>query len=357
MTFEEMAEHDHEQVNFFYDEETGLRAAIAIYNTNLGPALGGTRILDYDSEKDALKDALRLSKGMAYKAAATDLDLGGGKAVVWGDADEVKTEDFLRTYGRAVQSMNGRYITAEDVNTEVEDMEIVKEETDFVVGLAEGLGDPSPVTAHGVFHGIRACLQHEYGDDSLEGVEILVQGTGKVGSALVEKLVEHDAQVTISDIDEEKVAELEAEYGVESVDPDNVYSTQCDVFAPCALGGIINDETIPQLECDIVAGSANNVLEERRHADELDDRGILYAPDYVINAGGLITVWHEMKGNSKDDARKEAAAIRDRLEHMFEESDTEGISTVDAADRYAERKMGEEAGKRFKTLSHEPIDL
>lgn len=342
MTLQEMAEHDHEQVAHFHDDETGLDCIIAIYDTQLGPALGGTRIWDYDTEKDALRDVLRLSKGMAYKAAAADLDLGGGKAVILGDADKIKTKDLLRTYGRAVDALGGRYITAEDVNTEVSDMEIVRKETDHVVGLSKrrgGLGDPSPVTAHGVFHGIKACLQQTYGDDSLEDRVVLVQGVGKVGSALVENLVEGGATVKVSDIDEDAVQEHVEEYSVSAVNPDDVYTEECDVFAPCALGAVINDDTVPKLKCDIVAGSANNQLDERRHAQALKDNDILYAPDYVINAGGLITVVEEMHGHSKKHAYQETEKIRDRLETFFERAEDEDITTVQAADDYAEERM------------------
>jgi len=349
MTLEEMSEHDHEQVSYFHDEETGLKAIIAIYDTSLGPSLGGTRIWEYDTEQDALKDVLRLSRGMAYKAAAADLDLGGGKAVIMGDADDIKTEELLRSYGRAVDTLNGRYITAEDVNTEVADMEIVNEVTDHVAGLASGLGDPSPVTAHGVFHGMKACLEAKYGDDSLDDVGVVVQGVGKVGSALVEMLVDAGADVTVSDIDEEQVETLQDGYDVDVVDPDRAYETDCEIFAPCALGGVINDETVSRLRCDIVAGSANNVLDERRHADMLRERGIIYAPDYVINAGGLITVVQEMKGNSKEKAYEETEKIRGRLERMIEEADEEDISTVDAADRYAEQRMAASDSERFET--------
>lgn len=354
MTLQEMSEHNHEQVNYFYDEQTGLQAIIAVYDTRLGPALGGTRIWDYDTEEDALRDALRLSKGMAYKAAAADLDLGGGKAVILGDADDTKTENLLRVYGRAVESMHGRYITAEDVNTEVADMEVVKQETDHVVGLASGLGDPSPVTAHGVFHGIKACVNETYGDDSLEDVTVLVQGVGKVGSALVEQLADAGADVKVSDIDEDAVQEHVEDYGVEAVDPQDVYEAECDVFAPCALGAVINDDTVPQLQCDIVAGSANNVLDERRHAKALKERDILYAPDYVINAGGLITVVEEMKGHTKEKAYAEAEKIRPRLERYIERAREEDVTTVQAADEYAEERMENGATSRLGTLESLP---
>jgi len=356
MTLAEMAEHDHEQVAYFHDDKTGLDCLIAIYDTRLGPALGGTRIWDYDTEEDALRDVLRLSKGMAYKAAAADLDLGGGKAVIMGDADDAKTDELLRVYGRAVESLHGRYITAEDVNTEVEDMEVVDEETDHVVGLAAehgGLGDPSPVTAHGVFHGIKACCSEQYSDDSLDGITVLVQGVGKVGSAVVEKLVEAGADVKVSDIDADAVQALVDEHGVTAVDPDEVYAAECDVFAPCALGAIINDDTVPQLRCDIVAGSANNQLDERRHAQALKDRGILYAPDYVINAGGLITVVEEMKGHTTEQAYEEAEKIRGRLEDYIERAEDEDMTTVDAADAYAEERMTAVDDRRPVTLAHD----
>jgi leucine dehydrogenase len=270
-----------------------------------------------------------------------------------GDADEVKTDDLLRMYGRAVDTLGGRYITAEDVNTAVADMEVVTEETDHVVGLAEdhgGLGDPSPVTAHGVFHGIKACCKEQYGDESLDDVTVLVQGVGKVGSALVANLVDAGANVKVSDIDEDAVQDRVDEFGVTAVDPDNVYGEPCDVFAPCALGGVINDETVPQLQCDIVAGSANNVLGERRHAEQLKENGILYAPDYVINAGGLITVVEEMHGNDKDAAYDEAEKIRSRLETYIERARDEDVTTVQAADEYAEERMEDGDNGRLPTF-------
>ncbi len=356
MTLQEMHEFDHEQVNQFHDPETGLDCIIAVHNTNLGPALGGTRILDYDDEQAALRDALRLSRGMTHKAAAADLPLGGGKAVIMGDPDEVKTEDLLKAYGRAVASMHGRYITAEDVNTEVADMDVVSTETDHVVGLSPeqgGLGDPSPVTAHGVRHGIEAALQHATGDSSLGGAEVLVQGVGKVGAALVDELVEHDAQVAVSDVDEDKLQAVTDQYDVDVVAPDDVYDYTCDVFAPCALGGVINDDTVPQLDCEVVAGSANNVLEDRRHADMLQEHGILYAPDYVINSGGLITVYHEMEGSDKDAAREQTREIATHLADIFQIADEKGQSTVDAADDYARKQVEGAAGAPFRTLSHD----
>ncbi len=316
-------------------------AIIAIYDTSLGPALGGTRLWDYETEEDALEDVKRLSKGMAYKAAAADLPLGGGKAVINADPKE-KTEEWFDEYGKAVEALGGNYITAEDVNTVTDDMAVVAKHTDHVVGLEEGLGDPSPITAKGVYHGIIASLkEHEDHDpENMEDVTVLIQGLGKVGSYLAEHLLEDGATVKGSDIDEEAVKEME-EKGLEPVDPEDVYSEECDVFAPCALGGIINDDTMDQLKCDIVAGGANNQLKEERHAEALKDKGILYAPDYVINAGGLLAVFNELKGKTLEEAKRDAAGIEDRLYQMYEEAKEEDITPLEAANRYAERKMEE----------------
>lgn len=329
---------DHEQVSPFSDPETGLKGVIAVHDTTLGPALGGTRIYDYDTTTDAVTDALRLSRAMTYKAAAAGLDLGGGKAVIMADPAE-KDEAFLRSYGRKVDALDGDYITAEDVNTTVADMETVATETDHVVGLSGGTGDPSPVTSWGVYHGIRASLDHVYEEDAVEDVSVAVQGAGKVGGRLVKTLVQHDADVTVADPDTGIVQELVDDYGVDAVDPDAIYDVACDVFAPCALGGIINDETIPRLDCDIVAGAANNQLERRDHAGMLWDADILYAPDYVINAGGLISVAQDVFGGTKAQARHEASQIGDRLAEIYDRARAEDISTVAAADRVVEDRL------------------
>lgn len=344
MVFGARDHRDHEQVTYFSDEKTGLRAIVAIHDTTLGPALGGTRILDYDSEDAALRDVLRLSRAMTYKAAAADLELGGGKAVIVGDPEEVRTEEVLGAYGRAVDSLGGRYITSVDVNSGVEEMELISEHTEHVVGTRDGLGDPSPVTAHGVLHGIEACVEHVFGTDTVSDVDVAVQGLGKVGSSLAAGLAERGASVTVTDVNDHKMEAFVDEHGGRAVAPEEVYDVDCDVFAPCAFGGAINDETIPRLNCDVVAGSANNVLEnERRHARMLEDEGILYAPDYVVNAGGLVTVYHEHLGNSRERAFDEAEDIGDRLLSMIERAEDEDTTVLDAADSYAQERIERES--------------
>lgn len=342
MVFDASDHRDHEQVTYFSDEETGLQSIIAVHDTTLGPSLGGTRILDYETEEAALEDVLRLSRAMSYKAAAADLDLGGGKAVILGDPDEIKDEELIRAYGRAVDCLDGRYITSVDVNSYVEDMDTIANVTDHVVGVSDGLGDPSPVTAHGVLHGLQACVEHVYGTDTLSDVDVAVQGIGKVGHDLASSLVEHGASVTVTDVDDDALDAFTDEYDAEQVPPDEIYDVDCDVFAPCAFGGAINDDTIPRLSCDIVAGAANNILEdEDRHSQMLKDEGILYAPDYVINAGGLITVYHEYHGNDKQAAFDEAEKIGDRLTMMFERAEEDDVPVLTAANDYAQQRMDE----------------
>ncbi|WP_049923393.1 Leu/Phe/Val dehydrogenase [Halopiger djelfimassiliensis] len=339
MVFGPISDGGHEQVSYFSDPETGLQAIVAIHDTTLGPSLGGTRILDYETEDAALEDVLRLSKAMTYKAAAADLPLGGGKAVILGNPDDLKGDALFEAYGRAVDCLAGRYITSVDVNSGVEDMDVVARETDHVVGTSDGLGNPSPITAHGVFHGIRACVESVYGTASVTDREVVIQGLGKVGQSLAEKLLEHGASVTVSDVDESAVEAFAREHGVDTVAPDAVYDQSCDVFAPCAIGGVINDDTIPRLDCDIVAGGANNVLAERRHADVLREQGVLYAPDYVINGGGLITVAKEYLGGTREEASEEAAAIGDRLLEMIERADDRDTTVLEAADAYARERI------------------
>lgn len=331
MTLSEMAEHGHEQVAYFRDGDADLRAIIAIHDTRLGPAVGGTRLYGYATEDDALEDALRLSRAMAYKTAAADLDFGGGKGVIVADPDE-KTDDMLRAYGRAVDRLGGVFRTGEDMNIDVADVEVMEEETRYAGGSEEG----TDLTAHGVLAGMRACLAERYGDDSLSGVEVVVQGCGKVGAHLVEGLAAGGADVTVADVDREAAERMAEEHGADVIDPEDVYGEPCDVFAPCAIGGVVDDETVPEFACDIVAGSANNVLAERRHAGMLADRGILYAPDYVINAGGLIA---GVTTDPSVDVRGRVGRIRDRLERMIAFADREGITVAAAADRYAEARM------------------
>lgn len=338
MVHREMAEFGHDQVTYALEDDVGLRAIVAIHDTTLGPALGGTRLLPYETEDEALQDVLRLSRAMTYKAAAAELDLGGGKAVIVAEPD-AKDEATMRAYGRIVDRLDGQYVTSVDVNTAVADMDVVAEETDHVVGTSDGLGDPSPVTARGVVAGIRACVEATYGSDGLDDRTVLVQGLGKVGSRLAKRLLEAGAAVKVSDVDPAAVASFTDGRDVEAVAHGDVYDEPCDVFAPCAVGGVVDDETIPRLECDVVAGAANNVLAERRHAEALRERGILYAPDYVINAGGLITVATEYAGDTRADALEAADRIGDRLLALIERADGRGTTVLDAADAYASERI------------------
>src|SRR5687768_4437778 len=299
--FGNLLDFGHEQVVFCHDKVTGLRAIIAIHNTVLGPALGGTRMWNYATEQEALTDVLRLSRGMTFKASISGINLGGGKAVIIGDAKTMKTEAFLRRFGKFVNSLNGKYITAEDVNMKTVDMEYIAMETKHVTGLPElngGGGDPSPVTAYGVYLGMKASVKKVYGNDSLAGKKVAVQGVGQVGMHLVEHLVKENASVYITDISDEKVKALAQKFGVKTVGMDDIYDLDMDIYAPCALGATLNDTTIPRLKCRVIAGAANNQLkDEMKHGYMLIDRGITYAPDFLINAGGLINVYNEYLGN------------------------------------------------------------
>jgi leucine dehydrogenase len=342
--FEELAKKDHEQLIYCYDKETGLKAIIGIHNTTLGPALGGCRMWPYENEQDALIDVLRLSRGMTYKSAAAGLNLGGGKAVIIGDPKKIKSEALFRAYGRFVQGLGGRYITAEDVGTTVRDMEWVRHETDFVTGISRALGgsgDPSPVTALGTYEGIKASIKWQTGSESLEGKSVAVQGVGAVGYHLAQHLTRDGAKVFVCDIDQENLKRAANDFrGVEVVDVDKIYDVPCDVFAPCALGAVINDKTVPRLKCSIVAGSANNVLEvEDKHAAALEAKGILYAPDYVINAGGLINVANELEGYNRERAVQAAAGIYQILWQVYTIAKDEKITTGKAANTLAERRL------------------
>ena len=342
-TFELLGKHgDHEEVVFCHNKDVGLKAIIAIHNTALGPALGGTRMWNYKSEEDALVDVLRLAKGMTYKASAAGLNLGGGKAVILGDPKTQKTEALFRAFGRFVNALNGRYITAEDVGTTVKEMEYVFMETPFVTGIPKafgGSGDPSPYTAHGVLMGIRASVKEKLGADSLKGVRIAVQGLGNVGYHLVEYLHKEGAVLTIADIDQEKVKKAAEKFGAKVVSPEEIVATECDVLSPCALGAVISDTSIKQLKCKIVCGGANNQLAELRHGDMLRELGILYAPDYVTNAGGLMNVFVELEGYSPDRAFDKTRQVYDNLLQVFAIAKKEGISTAIAADRLAEERV------------------
>jgi len=337
--FDLIAEHDHEQVVFCYEPAVGYRGIIAIHNTTLGPALGGTRFWNYADDQAAIIDALRLSRGMTYKAAVTGLNLGGGKSVILGDPNCERREMIFRAHGRFVETLKGRYITAEDVGTTVEDMDFVHMETEHVTGRADRSGDPSPVTAYGTFRGIKACAQQRYGSDSLVGVRVAVQGLGNVGQHLCSLLNADGAELVVTDIDEARVQRVIDSIGAIGVSPDEIYAADAQIFAPCALGAVINDRTLPRFRFDIVAGSANNQLAEERHGAEIERRGILYAPDYVINAGGLINVYGELNAWSGDRARRKAGEIYDTLLQIFEHAREQGIPTYEAADRVAERRI------------------
>lgn len=340
--FEHINGDGYEQIVYCNDDQSGLRAIIAIHSTALGPALGGTRFYPYPTEKDALIDVLRLAKGMTYKAAAAGLDLGGGKAVIIGDPRRTKTEELLRAYGRFVETLGGRYITAEDIGTFLQDMDIVRRESRWVTGCSHtygGSGDPSPVTAFGVLQGMKACALEVFGDPSLEGRSIAVQGVGKVGYALCGYLVEQGAKVKAADADVDNLARAISDYGVETTDPEGIHALGVDIFAPCAMGGGINDDTISELGCKIIAGAANNQLQRDEHGEKLRDLGVLYAPDFVINAGGLINVEDELRGYSRERAMERVEGIYKQLQHIFTVAQERQISTARAALDYAEERI------------------
>lgn len=342
-TFEFIAKHGgHEQVVFCEDRTVGLKAIIAIHNTSLGPALGGTRMWNYQNEEDALVDVLRLSRGMTYKASAAGLNLGGGKAVIIGDSKTQKTEGLFRAFGQFVNSLNGRYITAEDVGTSVQDMEHIYMETPWVTGIPKafgGSGDPSPYTAHGVYMGVKASAKEKFGSDSLKGMRIAVQGLGNVGSNLVKYLVEEGAKVTVTDLDAARVKSHVDQYGVTAVSPDAIVGSECDVLAPCAMGAVINDQSTAQLKCKVVCGGANNQLAEPRHGDQLKELGILYAPDYVVNAGGLMNVFVELEGYSPERAFEKTRMVYENLGKVFAIAKRDNVGTYLAADRLAEERV------------------
>ena len=340
--FEKLAEMGHEEVVICNHPETGLRAIIAIHSTALGPALGGCRMWAYDNFDEAMEDVLRLSRGMTYKAAVAGLNLGGGKAVIIGDSKTQKTEALFRTFGRYVESLNGRYITAEDVGTNVLDMEHVYRETSFVTGVLPvhgGSGDPSPFTAYGVRQGIRASVKEKMGKDSIRGLKIAIQGLGNVGGHLAKLLIEDGCEIYATDMNLERRDNLAKELGFTAVDPDQILSTDCDIFSPCALGGVVNDNTINKLKCQIVAGAANNQLKEARHGDELEKQGILYAPDYAINSGGLINVSLEMEGYSKERGYRLTGEIYNTMLKIYNIAKEEQIPTYAAADHLAEERI------------------
>ena len=340
---EQMSKTDHEQVLFCQDQATGLKAIIAIHNTTLGPSLGGTRMWQYASEAEALTDVLRLSRGMTYKSSLAGLNLGGGKAVIIGDSRKDKSEAMFRRFGQFVDSLGGKYITAEDVGITTRDIEFVAEETDHVAGLPEyrgGSGDPSPVTAYGVYMGMKAAAHQQYGSDSLNGKKVLVQGVGHVGEALVDYLTQEGAKVIISDIYEDRVKDVVNKYMVEAVNPDEVYDVDMDIYAPCALGATINDETLKKLKCSVIVGAANNQLaDEERHGKAVMDLGILYAPDFLVNAGGIINCYWEVIGYNRDAAMAQTEDIYNTTLKIFKRSSELGIPTYLAANQLAEQRV------------------
>jgi leucine dehydrogenase len=340
--FETIDGTEHEQVVFCHNKSAGLRAIIAIHNTTLGPALGGLRMWNYKSEEEALNDVLRLSRGMTYKASVSGLNLGGGKAVIIGDPKKDKSEALFRAFGRAVDSLNGRYITAEDVSIDVNDMEYILQETDFVVGVHQthgGSGDPSPFTAYGTYQGIKACLDAKFGNEDVGKYSYAVQGVGHVGYQLCKLLREDGAKVFVTDINKEAVAQVVEEFGCEAVGTDDIYDVDADCFCPSALGAIVNDDTIPRFKFQIVAGSANNQLATAECGDELKKRDILYAPDYAINAGGLMNVSIELEGYDRERAVRMTRTIYYNLKRIFEIAERDGITTGQAADRMAEERI------------------
>ncbi len=338
-----MSTFDHEQVVFCQDKATGLKAIIAVHNTVMGPAVGGTRMWSYASEADAITDALRLSRGMTYKSALAGLNIGGGKAVIIGDARKDKNEALMRRFGKFVNSLGGKYITAEDVGISTKDMEYVKMETNHVVGLPEyrgGSGDPSPVTAYGVYMGMKASAKELTGSDSLLGKKVMVQGVGHVGEYLVEHLVKEGAVVTIADIYEDRVKDVVAKYNVQAVDVNAVYDSPMDIYSPCALGATINDDTLQKLGCSIICGAANNQLkDETLHGQAVLNKGMLYAPDYLVNAGGIINCYWEIIGYNRQAALSQAENIYATTLNIYKKSKQDNIPTYLAANQLAEARI------------------
>jgi leucine dehydrogenase len=354
--FEQMHDAGHEQVVFVRDADAGLTGIIAIHSTTLGPALGGTRMYPYASEADALRDVLELSRGMTYKAAAAGLDLGGGKAVIIGDPQRDKSEALFRAYGRFIERLNGTFYTGEDVGTDTADIDQVRKETRFVGGVSRengGAGDPSPVTAYGVLQGIRASAAERWGRDSLDGRRVAVQGLGKVGWHLAELLQRAGAVVIGSDVTAEPRRRAERQLGIHTVDPDDIYDVPCDIFAPCAMGGAISERTLARLTCEVIAGSANNQIAGDDVPGLILERGILYAPDYVINAGGLINVYVELHGGGEERALALTREIYGRLRDVFTLARDLGIPTSVAADRMVEQRLAEGRQRRRTTADLE----
>jgi leucine dehydrogenase len=333
----------HEQVVFCNDKDTGLKAIIGIHNTVLGPALGGTRMWSYANEWEALNDVLRLSRGMSFKSSISGLNLGGGKAVIIGDAKTLKTPELMRKFGEYVHSLSGKYITAEDVGMETKDMDTVREVTPYVTGISEekgGSGNPSPITAYGVFMGLKAATKYRFGSDNLEGKKVLVQGIGHVGEVLVQHLTESGALVTIADINEERLNHVSSKYGAKIFTGADLYSAEVDIYAPCALGATINDDTVHKIQAKVIAGAANNQLaNEVVHGAMLKEKGILYAPDFLINAGGVINVYSELANLTRAQVMEKTENIYNTSMEIFKFAEQHNITTHQAAMSMAQKRI------------------
>ncbi len=342
MIFDTIATTGHEEVVFCHNKDAGLKAIIAIHNTVLGPALGGLRMWPYKTEQEALNDALRLSRGMTFKNAVAGLNIGGGKAVIIGDPAKDKSEALFRAFGRFVNSLNGRYITAEDVGIDVNDMEHVFRETEFVTGVHQvhgGSGDPSPFTAYGTLQGLMAALDAKFGNEDVGKYTYAVQGAGHVGMEFIKLLRENDAKVFVTDINKELVQRAVSEYGCTAVGLDEIYDVDADVYSPCALGGTVNEKTLPRLKCKIICGAANNQLATDAIGDEVEKRGILYAPDYAVNAGGVMNVSLEIDGYNRERAMRMMRTIHHNVGRIFQIAKRDNIPTYKAADRMAEERI------------------
>lgn len=341
--FGQLSFDGHEQIVFCNDEDTGLKAIIGIHNTVLGPALGGTRMWLYQTEWDALNDVLRLSRGMTYKAAITGLNLGGGKAVIIGDAKTQKNDDLMRRFGQFVHSLSGKYITAEDMGMETRDMDVIREVTPHVTGISEskgGSGNPSPVTAYGVYMGMKASVKNVYGTDNLEGKKVLVQGVGHVGETLVQLITDEGAQVILNDINEDRLKMLSDKYNANVVLGNDIYGLDIDIYAPCAMGATLNDTTINQLKAKVIAGAANNQLaDEVKHGRLLKEKGIAYAPDFLINAGGIINVYAELEGYGRDEIKRKTENIYNTTLEIFDFAEKNNVPTHRAAFDIAQQRI------------------
>ncbi len=341
--FGQLSFDNHEQVVFCNDKDTGLKAIIGIHNTVLGPALGGTRMWQYNNEWEALNDVLRLSRGMTFKAAITGLNLGGGKAVIIGDAKTQKTPELMKRFGEFVHSLSGKYITAEDVGMETSDMDLVREVTPYVTGISEskgGAGNPSPITAYGVYMGMKAAAKYKFGSDILEGKKVVVQGIGHVGETLVEHLTNEGAKVLITDINEERLQAVSSKYGAEIYKGHDIYSESMDIYAPCALGATVNDDTVYKLKAEVIAGAANNQLAiEDKHGAILQQRGIVYAPDFLINAGGIINVYAELEGYGRQEINRKTENIYNTTLEILENATANSITTNQAALNIARERI------------------